>query len=121
MRRLAPLVLLLALACVGNWSANAKYRDTQVYFAGLEAHKLPLVPEYPVSEAEARSLKAYLVASYDDEGRITTVRKFFRGELFFVHEYEYDEDGNLSVAKITDGGGAVSVLKRNAEGKLVRQ
>lgn len=89
------------------------------YFASFAGYELPLKLQERLSKADAESLGTYYVARRDASGRLREVRKIHKGEVFFVHEYVYDEAGALVEARITNKDGKISTVKRNREGRLV--
>jgi hypothetical protein len=78
------------------------------YFGGFAPYyQIPFRPSEPLTEAEARTRRAYFVGEYDDAGKLLSFTKYLDGKLEFRAEYTYGVDGIAIKSKMTKSGGTI--------------
>jgi hypothetical protein len=105
--------LVLALA--------RKDHDPVEYYRGWRGYRHPIKLENRITKEEAEAITAdgaaYLIGYYND-GRLTRVVKFLRGEFFFEYLYLYHPNGRLKSARITRRD-RVTLLEYDSRGRRV--
>lgn len=92
------------------------------YFKSFAGYNIPFHPIDPVSESEAKTLKAYYITFYNDKGKITEFAKFLNGELVFKDAYSYDDKGKLHKRTLTNLSTEKEIIGYFDEnGKLIRE
>ena len=108
--------LVLALA--------RKDHDPVEYYRGWRGYRHPIKLENQITSQQADAITAdgaaYLIGYYSDDGKLTRVVKFLRGEFFFEYLYSYHPNGRLKSARITRSG-RVRLLEYDAQGRRLSQ
>ena len=106
--------LVLALA--------RKDHDPVEYYRGWRGYRHPIKLENRITKEEAEAITAqgaaYLIGYYGDDGKLTCVVKFLRGEFFFEYLYSYHPNGRLKSARITRRD-RVTMLEYDSRGRRV--
>jgi len=106
--------LVLALA--------RKDHDPVEYYRGWRGYRHPIKLENRITRQEADVITAqgaaYLIGYYSDDGKLTRVVKFLRGEFFFEYLYSYHPNGRLKSARITRRD-RVTLLEYDSRGRRV--
>ncbi len=72
------------------------------HFTSYSGIALPLKLVNELDEASRDNRNTYFRGYYDDGGRLHLCEKVVYGEIELTHRYEYDENGVLRSAEITD-------------------
>lgn len=84
-----------------NHQENEQENDQSVrYFVSYTGVKLPVRMVNPLELPDLRNRNTYIVATFDDQDRLTSFEKMVYGEVEISHKYEYDSDGVLRRAEI---------------------
>jgi hypothetical protein len=90
------------------------------YYRGFAGYGHPVTLTYPVTKEEADALaakgKAYLVGTYDDEGKLLHVVKYLNHDVFFDFVYSYYANGKIKSAVIT-GDGRTTFIQYDTRGR----
>ena len=120
---LLTLCGLVALARRLVMALARQEHDPVEYYRGWGGYRHPIKLENRITREEAEAITAdgaaYLICYYND-GRLTRVVKFLRGEFFFEYLYSYHPNGRLKTARITRSG-RVTVLEYDARGRRLSQ
>lgn len=81
------------------------------YFVSYSGVKLPLNLVQPLDPNGLNNRNTYFRAWYNTQGQLVTCQKIVYGEIEMEHRYEYDADGRLASARITDVEGEVTELR----------
>lgn len=95
------LLLILSLSC----GRDLHEPGGPYYFASFRGHGHPFHPVQPIAEAEAKTRRAYIVAYYNNAGRLIRIEKYFDGGVQWAATYVYK------------GSKLVRWIGTNAEGK----
>ena len=75
--------------------------DAQVrYFVSYTGVKPPVRLVNPLQLADLSNRNTYIVATFDQQDRLTGFEKMVYGEVEISHKYEYDGEGVLRRAEI---------------------
>jgi hypothetical protein len=92
------VVLLVVFVFLSSCARSQHAPGGPYYFESFRGYSLPLHPEGPIAEAEAKSRRAYIVAHYDADGRLVRIEKRLDGRVQWADTYEYH--GNKLVRRI---------------------
>jgi len=81
-----------------NQEPQTEYR----YFVSYSGVKLPLRLVNEISEADLNNRNTYYLGCFDAQDRMLLCRKIVYGEVESEHQYQYDENGALKHAQITE-------------------
>jgi YD repeat-containing protein len=85
-------------------SANCRYFTT---YTGV---KMPLRLVSELTAADLDNRNTYFRGLFDAAERVTCIEKVVYGEIELRHVYQYDADGRLATAEVTDADGEVTRL-----------
>jgi hypothetical protein len=94
-----------------------KGSDSPCYFGSFDGKQLPIAPQKPISKAEAEQRKAYYVAYYDKNRRVSSFQKYLDGKLAWTVEYTYWEDGKPRTRLTTDADGLRQIQEFDRRGR----
>ena len=121
------LVMLCGLAALAArlvLALTRKPHDPVEYYRGWRGYRHPIRLENRITSQQADAITAdgaaYLIGYYSDDGKLTGVVKFLRGEVFFEYLYSYHPNGRLKSARVTRGG-RVTLLEYDAQGRRLSQ
>jgi YD repeat-containing protein len=114
-RVIAIACFLVLLGAAGTWFflhrmvETAHYIEPHApgtyYFAMFRGGVLgPFQPQDEVSKEEALTRDIYVIGTYDDQGRLIAIEKWFGGEQEFRYEYSYDAEGRVEERGLQEGG-----------------
>lgn len=85
--RVGCMFLLLVLGA----SCRQRFHEPggPYYFASMAGHFHPFNPVQPIAESDAKKRRAYLVAYYNNEGRLIRLEKYFDGGIQWSADYKY--------------------------------
>ena len=116
---LAALGAALALVMVGS-ARTRRQHDPVEYYRGWSGYRHPIHLDNQITREEAEAIgaagAAYLIGSFDADGRLTRVVKMMRGEVFFEYDYTYYPNGKRRGATIRRGG-RMTVLEYDSRGR----
>ena len=98
------ILLISCFSCVVNSEMNKEMSDKKIYYANFSGYSIPLKLVEEISEEDALSKPAYYIG-YFQNNRLVRVEKFFNGDLFFQHDYVYQEDGSIKESKVINPDG----------------
>lgn len=102
-------------------SANTENRGAPRFFVTYTGVKLPFKLVNELQPVEVENRNTYFSGYFDAQGRLTGFDKLAYSEVELMHRYEYQGNGLLRQAVITDIDGEVSVLNYDAEGNLLAE
>lgn len=73
------------------------------YFISYSGMKLPLNLVNEISPEQMHNRNTYFKATYDAQGKMLLCQKIVYNEVDVQHEYQYNPDGLLVFATITEG------------------
>lgn len=73
------------------------------YFISYSGVKLPLNLVNEISLEQLHNRNTFYRAAYNEHGRMIVCQKVIYSEVDTQHEYEYDADGKLIFARVTEG------------------
>ena len=121
---LVTLAGLAALAARLLQALTRKPHDPVEYYRGWRGYRHPIKLENRITKEEADAITAqgaaYLIGYYGDDGKLTCVVKFLRGEFFFEYLYSYHPNGRLKSATVTRDG-RVTVLEYDSRGRRISE
>jgi hypothetical protein len=90
---------------------------TRRFFLSYSGVQLPFKLVNELDEQQIENRNTYFCGYFDEQERLSALRKLVYGELELQHRYDYRENGVLQRAEITDIDGDVTVLAFDAQGK----
>jgi len=87
------------------------------YFLTYSGVKLPFKLQSPLLPQQTENRNTYFRGYFDHEDRLLGFQKIVYGACELEHRYQYDEQGSLLRAEITDIDGEVTVLRFDAAGQ----
>ena len=112
----------LAFAALSLRFARVRKHDPLEYYLGWGGYWHPSGLQSRITKEDADALHAkgaaYLIGTFDGDGRLTHAIKMYRGEVFFDYLYRYHPNGKLKSASVSRGGRA-TVLEYDARGRSV--
>jgi hypothetical protein len=101
---IAIACFLVLLGAAGTWFflhrmvETARYIEPHApgtyYFANFRGGVLgPFQPQDEISKEEALARDPYVIATYDDQGRLIAIEKWLGKEQIFRFEYRYGAEG----------------------------
>ena len=75
------------------------------YFGSWASYQVPLRPQDPLEEAEARRREAYYVGHFDPHDRLVRFDKYLGGLLEWTDHYTYRHDGTLLLRRMIGADG----------------
>ncbi|WP_445357760.1 DUF6156 family protein [Microbulbifer sp. ANSA002] len=112
---------LFAIGCQAEMSDSENKMSDKVYFSSFSGYSIPLNLIGEITKDEAASLDSYYVAYFDDKGVLLSVEKYFRGSLFFKHDYFYHKNGSLKESRVVNADGKETVSFFDGEGKAIKK
>lgn len=82
--------------------------------------KLPLTLLEELQPEKLENRITFFIGHYDEQNRLVGVQKMVYGEVEMEHRYEYNAEGILQKAEITDVDGEVSVMVFDGMGNPVK-
>lgn len=76
---------------------------TYRYFISYSGVKLPLNLVNEITLEQLHNRNTFYRASYDAQGKMVLCQKVIYGEVDTQHDYEYNADGQLVYARVTEG------------------
>ena len=120
----ATTALILALTRNSSAGGEApKWVGGPHYFSSLSAKSLPETPKNLISETEAKRPDregAYYVAHFDQQGRLLSLEKVYKGKNIGRSTYRYDGRGKLLSGEVTEPDGPTLSYRADPSGKLIR-
>ena len=99
----------------------ASRHDATEYYRSWGGYRHPISLQSRISKEEAEDRaaggKAYLISSFDAQGRLVRVIKMLKGSIFFEFVYEYHPNGKLKTATITNAKGETSLRRYDERGR----
>lgn len=89
------------------------------YYSSFSGYNIPLKPVEEISKDKASSANSFCIGYYDDSGELVRLEKWINNQLFFKHEYEYHINGRISVSRVLNSEGVITVQFFNEKGKLL--
>lgn len=89
------------------------------YFATYSGVKLPIKLSQPLEESAIANRNTYFCAFYDAAGRMECFQKIVYGEVELQHRYQFNANGTLKQAEVTDMEQEVTVLNFDGNGELI--
>jgi hypothetical protein len=90
------------------------------YYRGFAGYSHPVTLTIPISQDEADALAAkgaaYLVGSFDSDGKLMHVVKYLNREVFFDFVYSYYPNGKIKSA-VVKGDGRATVFQYDTRGR----
>ena len=120
MNKLFALILTLCIETFfTNCAANepVKKEERIIYYASFTGYSIPIKPQQEISEKDAKSMLSYCIGYYDGSGKLYRFEKYYKGQLFFRHDYLYHENGNIRENKIIDPNGTKKITFFDEKGK----
>ena len=111
---------LIVTGCHAEMSHSKNNVSGKAYFATFSGYSIPLKLVDEITESDALSRDAYYVATYEN-GVLLGVEKYFRGRLFFKHEYFNHENGALKESRTVNEDGEKNVLLFDERGKMIKK
>lgn len=74
------------------------------HYASYTGVRLPLNLISPLEAEELARRMTYFRGYYDSDERLVALEKVVYGEIEFEHRYEYDADGRLTSAQLSEPG-----------------
>ncbi len=65
-------------------------------------------PVEPITYEKAKEAISYLKATYDSNGRLVRLTKYWSGKMYFVQIISYDEAGDITKIIVKDAEGKVT-------------
>ncbi len=122
-RRLLVLIAaasaLAVLTAYGEGSHAEDRAETVTYYGSFAGYDLPMKPIEEISKEEALSRDTYCLAYYDDGGRLIRFEKYLKHQLFFRHNYDYDENGRLKEMRGRNADGVETVWHFDEDGEPI--
>ena len=87
------------------------------YFGSFDSKHLPLVPQDPISKAEAEHRKAYYTAYYDENRRLGRFQKYLDGKPAWKVEYVYWGNGKTKTRLTTGADGFQQIEEFDRQGR----
>lgn len=81
------------------------------YFATYSGIKLPIKLSQELEESAIENRNTFFRGYFDVEGRMTGFQKIVYGEVEMQHNYEFDKNGLLKQAEITNVDGETTVMR----------
>jgi hypothetical protein len=101
----------IALTIAGTWVAlkhTHRPRDPVAYYTSWGGYWHPVGLYHRITKDKADEMHAagevYMVGEYNENGQLTRVTKFLRGEVFFQYSYSYHDNGMIKTARVARGG-----------------
>lgn len=91
------------------------------HFVAYSGVKLPLKLVNELEQDDMGHRNTYFRGYYDDQGRLLVCQKVVYGEIEFEHKYEYNDDGILQRAVITEADEEPKVLQFDTRGMPLLQ
>lgn len=79
--------------------AMAVDEDVEYYRTFYTNYKHPFGVRDKITKEESEQLETYIIAKKDKEGRVVSIIKMHKGEVFFHFEYTYYKNGKLASMK----------------------
>jgi antitoxin component YwqK of YwqJK toxin-antitoxin module len=89
------------------------------YYKSWVSYKLPYQPMDEITAKKAKSLTAYYIAFYDEQGRILSFTKYLKGVRDWSASYYYNDAGYLQRQETLKSDGTMSILYFDESGKVV--
>ena len=83
------------------------------YFSTYSGIKLPFKLSHELDESAIQNRNTYFRGYFDGQGRMNGFQKLVYGEVELEHRYEFDAQGTLTQAEITNLEGETTILKFN--------
>jgi hypothetical protein len=81
------------------------------YFSTYSGIKLPFKLSQELEESAIQNRNTYFLGYFDEQGRMTGFQKLVYGEVELEHRYEFDAQGGLTQAEITNLEGEITVMR----------
>jgi hypothetical protein len=88
------------------------------FFLSYTGVQLPFKLVNELDEQQIENRNTYFCGYFDDQGRLSALRKLVYGELELQHRYDYRENGVLLRAEVVDIDGDVTTLEFDEQGKV---
>ena len=75
------------------------------YFGSWGSYQVPLRPQEPLEEVEARQRESYYVGHFDHHDRLVRFDKYLGGQLEWTDHYTYRDDGTLALRRMIQSNG----------------
>lgn len=89
------------------------------YFVSYSGVKLPLKLVNEIQDSDRDNRNTFFCGYYDDQQRLVRCEKRVYGEIELLHIYNYDDNGVLRRAEISDMDGEINEMVFDEQGKSI--
>lgn len=89
------------------------------YFGSWSSHRIPFVPQEPISEIEAKRRESYYIAYYNADEQIICFEKYLNDQLAWKDEYIYWDNGHLKTRVMSKSDGEQIIQQFNNQGRVL--
>ena len=116
-----PQATLSTLACKAEMNNIAVDKEGKSHFyANFSEYKIPLKLVEPLVEKDALSRETYYIGFYDSKDKLYRVEKYFKGKLFFKHDYLYHENGRIKESRTVNRDGVEKINWFDEKGRAIK-
>ena len=87
------------------------------YFTSYSGVALPLKLVGEITTDDMENRNTFFEATYDTQGKLLVCRKLVYGEVDMEHRYQYNSDGVLHLADISNDGDDFQTIHFDAQGQ----
>jgi len=91
------------------------------YFEGWTTYQIPFHPEKEITPDKAKLLRAYYIAYFNEDKKLTSFTKYLDGKLEFSDKYIYNSKGSLVRREMTKYTGEFITQYWNINENLLRE
>ena len=113
------ILLVTMMGCASTPGERPRGSGIQ-YYGSWSGYQVPLRPQNPISQSEAKSRIAYYVAEYDQAGHLIRFDKILNGEMEWSDIYTYRDDGTLQLRKMVKSDGSITEQRFDESGQIIR-
>ena len=109
------------LACKAEMNNIVADKEEKSHFyANFSDYKIPLKLVEPLVKKDALARETYYVGLYDSKDKLYRVEKYFKGKLFFKHDYLYHENGRIKESRTVNRDGVEKINWFDEKGNPIK-